>query len=160
VRDVFSSETLHGAATLHFDESHGPLIGIMTSEEAAYAPMLATLQPHKSYAWMYVETQAAAASVRSAESDAAAMRWLFASSLLRLQVFMSRVLKKSRCEWYHLLPLQSVLRLKEAGLTSAIITRQEIETAGGLDAVLAARKTGSVKEPWISPGEDCCRLGC
>lgn len=85
VRDVFASSSLHSPAfaAQHFDESHGPLIGIMTSEEAVYAPMLTTLQPHKSYAWMCVETRAA--DVRS-ETDAAAMRWLFASSLLRLQV--------------------------------------------------------------------------
>lgn len=83
VRDVFSSLSPAFAAQ-HFDESHGPLIGIMTSEEAVYAPMLATLQPHRSYAWMYVETRSA--ETRSAETDAAAMRWLFASSLLRLQV--------------------------------------------------------------------------
>ena len=85
VRDIFASNTLHSSCSSNFDESHGPLIGILTSEEAVYAPMLATLQPHSSYAWMYVETHTAN-DMRSAETDAAAMRWLFASSLLRLQV--------------------------------------------------------------------------
>jgi hypothetical protein len=50
-------------------------------------------------------------------------------------------------------PLQSVMRLKEAGLTSAVITRKEVEAAGGIDALLVTRKVGGANEPWISPGE-------
>jgi hypothetical protein len=49
--------------------------------------------------------------------------------------------------------LQSVLRLKEAGLTSAVITRREVETAGSIEALLATRKVGGANEPWISPEE-------
>lgn len=53
-------------------------------------------------------------------------------------------------------PAQSVLRLKEAGLTSAIITRKDIQdAAGSVDAVIAARTAaGGIKESWISPGEE------
>jgi hypothetical protein len=57
----------------------------MTSEEAVYAPVLTTLAPHTSFAWLYVDTYKANTE-HSVEIDAAAMRWLFASSLLRLQV--------------------------------------------------------------------------
>jgi hypothetical protein len=90
VRDIFLSSqnppvdgSSGGGTSSHFDENHGPLVAIMTSEEAVYAPVLATLAPHKSYAWMYVDTHTTS---RSVQMDAAAMRWLFASSLLRLQV--------------------------------------------------------------------------
>ena len=167
VRDIFASPssaaaiatsgTFNGATA--FSAADGPLIGVMTSEEAAYAPMLRTLPPHRSYCWLYVaSSSAAAAPSQSAdagkvaadsgasqplsitvplrresepETDAAAMQWLFASSLLRLQ---------------------SVLRLKECGLTTAVVTHAEVASAGSAAAVVAARRRGA-GEPWISPGE-------
>ena len=167
VRDVFSSDGRRTASAgifegpASFSEADGPLIGIMTSEEAAYAPMLTTLQPHRSYCWLYVAASGSTGSAagrtpihrgggamgsplfgptgasssslldRDLETDPAAMQWLFASSLLRLQ---------------------SVMRLKECGLASAIITRAEVEAAGGIDKLLSGRKLGQ-GEAWISPGE-------
>jgi hypothetical protein len=66
-----------------------------------------------------------------AETDPAAMKWLFASSLLRLQ---------------------SVIRLKECGLATAVIHKSEVNAAGSYEALMRSRHIGS-NEPWISPGE-------
>lgn len=142
---------------LTFSESDGPLIAILAADEAAYAPMMISLQPYKSFCCVF--SPAAGAQVphvkspllspshlvskpdsarvrmdRDVDTDPAAMQWLFASSILRLQ---------------------SMLRLKEVGLNSAIITRSDIEVAGGYESFLAKRKgqVGSVSETWISPGD-------
>jgi glycogen synthase len=139
----------------NFNAEDGPLVGIVTSEEAAYAPMLTTLGPHRSYCWLYCASSAASAASTSspmagktgelaAETDPAAMQWLFASSLLRLQ---------------------SVLRLKECDLSSSVITTPEVHGNGGYGPLLNKRRAGentwsnhgggakSGNEGWISPGE-------
>jgi glycogen synthase len=158
VRDIFASSAAgysdEAFVPTAYNASDGPLVGIVTSEEAAYAPILATLPPHRSHCWLYcaasgskgaagsasAATPAGAASgERLAETDPAAMQWLFASSLLRLQ---------------------SVLRLKESGLASSVITLPEVEAAGGYAALLAQRREGREGgggagggHGWIAPGE-------
>lgn len=138
-------------------DADGPLVAILAADEAAYAPMMSTLQPHRSYCWLYVSSSAAGLAASSSqqpmrspihglaspkqgplampnketETDPAAMQWLFASSLLRLQ---------------------AMLRLKECGLATAVITPAEVEAAGGYEELLNKREVGA-EEPWISPGE-------
>ena len=123
-------------------DDDGPLVAIVTAEEAAYAPMMKTLNPHRSYCWMYATSQSGTQIPsssgyvlrdRDAETDPVAMQWLFASSLLRLQ---------------------AMLRLKECGsLETAVITRAEVEMAGGLEKLRGRRESGKLKENWINPGE-------
>jgi glycogen synthase len=140
VRDIFRSEGhFSGSARfdgVHFTEEDGPLVGIMTSEEAAYAPFMATLEPHRSFCWLFCAAAGnsgplALSQDKGAEADPAAMQWLFASSLLRLQ---------------------SIIRLKEVGLSSSIVTKTEVEAAGGYDKFLHTRNAAG-KERWIAPGE-------
>ncbi len=45
-RDIFLSEFKH-------DGDDGPLIGFFTSDEAAFAPLPFTLQPHRSSCWLF-----------------------------------------------------------------------------------------------------------
>lgn len=123
-------------------DDDGPLVAIVTAEEAAYAPMMKTLNPHRSYCWMYATSQRGSQIPsssgyvlrdRDAETDSVAMQWLFASSLLRLQ---------------------AMLRLKECGsLETAVITRAEVDIAGGVEKLRGRRESGKLKENWINPGE-------
>jgi glycogen synthase len=123
-------------------DDDGPLVAIVTAEEAAYAPMMKTLNPHRSYCWIYATSQSGSQIPsssgyvlrdRDAETDPVAMQWLFASSLLRLQ---------------------AMLRLKECGsLETAVITRAEVEMAGGVEKLRGRRESGKLKENWINPGE-------
>jgi hypothetical protein len=145
VRNIFqSSHTLRSTDdNAAFSEADGPLVAILTSEEAAYAPILTTLQKHDSHCWLYRAAAArrimttptgeltVIAVDRDARTETPAMQWLFASSLLRLQ---------------------SVLRLKECGLATAVVMKSEVEKAGGYASLLQTRNIGA-NEMWISPGE-------
>jgi len=127
VRDVFRSgsiirtlgEILPAAPLSDVD---GPLVAIMASDEAAFAPITSSLGGHQSSCWMF--------SRGTPTEISTSMHWLFASSLLRLQ---------------------SSLRLKEVGLTSAVVTRAEVLAAGSFQDYLASLSTQVVEKEWIQP---------
>lgn len=148
-RVINGSAVTTGAAG-SFTDADGPLVAILASDEAAYAPTMTTLAPHRSYCWLYVAcgggvsgrggglprtptlgSPAVSGWDKDAEVSPAAMQWLFASSILRLQ---------------------AMLRLKETGLASFVVKVQEVEAAGGYHTLLGRRQAG-VGEPWVSPGE-------
>eukprot|EP01138_Halocafeteria_seosinensis_P003736 gb/GECG01003819.1/.p1 GENE.gb/GECG01003819.1/~~gb/GECG01003819.1/.p1 ORF type:complete len:2286 (+),score=259.53 gb/GECG01003819.1/:1-6858(+) len=169
VRDVFQSPGLDPSdATAATDLSNaGPLVAMLTSDEAAFAPTMTTLQPHSSFCWLYSRKEKEADghgldystrpppppghssastrrnSVRTSPSD---MQWLFASALLR---------------W------QSVIRLKEASVGTAIepVSLTEAEANGFIHSerakteykeIFPFQMTGeqsSEHERWIGPSE-------
>ena len=65
----------------------GPLVGFLTSDEAAYAPLQTTLPPFKSFCWV-LRPLVDATSPTVSGSSSASLQWVFASAALRLQTML------------------------------------------------------------------------
>lgn len=78
-----------------------PLVAMLTSDEAAAAPITTTVRPTSSLCWVFSRRGAASGTAKSGQpvATAADARWALASSLLRLQ---------------------STLRVKECGVGTAV----------------------------------------
>ncbi len=104
-RDVFQASLSHAkqrAAALDdalqrgerslpapLEAADGPLIGFLTSDEVAYAPMQTTLPAYRSVCWLLQRRDAAPADTGAAASSTSAdLQWVFASAALRLQTML------------------------------------------------------------------------
>jgi hypothetical protein len=128
---------------------NSPLVAILTGQEAAHAPMMTTLAPHRSLCWVFSKREVHSPAPRGTASaptpvsatppgpaSNASVRWAMASSLLRLQ---------------------SILRLKECGVATAVkapltsplaalIAKEEASLLGG-----ESSKSDDSRPRWIAP---------
>lgn len=87
--DALKARAANGS-TAEWTNADGPLVALCTSDEAAYAPIVTTLPSYQSFAWVFNRVQAGELAAGDPSADGPpqqrpAWRWVFASSLLRLQ---------------------------------------------------------------------------
>ena len=133
VRDAFAGSVTPkegGSSTNGPFVAHdsGPMIGLLTSNETAFAPMNTTLKPYGSVCWLFTQRDIEeAAPVRTLAN----VQWLFASALQRLQ---------------------SILRLKEASSSGVAASAGVSESARMLlSGGKPAEEAGSSR--WTPPWE-------
>lgn len=163
VRDLFQSPfvKMPETATEEFSKV-GPLVAMLTADEAAFAPIMTTLQPHSSFCWLYKRKEKQTDVLRppptpsmsavvpshpsSSKASSSEMQWLFASALLR---------------W------QSVIRLKEASVGTAVdpVPLEEALNKGLLKSDTERQQytetfpfqmtdeRDTMRERWIGPSE-------